>query len=247
MCRSKFQSFRAIERLPAVIPPVPYRGYCSSSLAFHSVSLSSITNMKNIFKRNKKPTSANPDINKSLLQGDAGLGMYASRPSSPTSPSSPAAAAAVTTQASTELDTLKRSEPKTPKKETKEGYEWDFCLVLPNPEHEDFKAEPVADNYIPPSEILRRLHDAGLQTYQYYSGDWDEIFIKIRAPLDILRAHAQNVEYKILLDSNYIKRHIENLKEPIGGDINHTKLSPYEFIYANYNDGKLFVTCCAGQ
>lgn len=186
--------------------------------------------MKNIFKKNKKPTSANPDINKSLLPADAGLGMQG-RPMREAQTASPL-------QQGTELDTLKKPEVRPAKKEIKEGYDWDFCLVLPNPEHDDFKSEPLADNYEPPTEILRRLHGAGLQTYQYYSGDWDEIFIKIRAPLSVLRSHAQNVEYKTLLDPNYIKRHIENLKEPIGNDVNHTRLSPYDFIYANYDDGQ---------
>jgi hypothetical protein len=187
--------------------------------------------MKNIFKKNKKPTSANPDIKKSLLTADAGLGMHGAQKD--------ATAHSPVVQRATELDTLKAPEYKSLKKEIKEGYEWDFCLVLPNPDHEDFKAEPIAENYEPAIEIIRRLHGAGLQTYQYYSGDWDEIFVKIRAPLSVLRSHAENIEYKMLLDPNYIKRHIENAKEPIGGDINHTKLSPYEFIHASYTDGTL--------
>jgi hypothetical protein len=192
-------------------------------------------NMKNIFKRkDAKSKTTNPDIKVSLLQSDAGLGMQ----SRPTSPTSPTAGGAFKQSSGTELDTIKPRPESRPKKETKENYEWDFCIVLPNPEHEDFKAEPIAENYEPPAEILRRLHNAGLETYQFYSGDWDEIFIKIRAPLDILRAHAESVEYKLMLDPNYIKRHIENIKEPIGGDLNHTKLSPYDFIYASYDDCK---------
>ena len=184
--------------------------------------------MKNFF--NKKVKSSNPDINKGLLNADAGLGMQPqNRPMSQPSPTP--------TEASKDIERSKVV-PKRLHKDKKEGYDWDFCLVLPNPEDDQFKEKPIDPKYQPPLEILRRLHTAGLETYQYYSGDWDEIFIKIRAPLDVLRSHAKNMELKMLLDSNYIKRHIENMKEPIGTDENHTKLSPYEFIYASYDDSK---------
>lgn len=189
----------------------------------------------NVFKRGKKPKSGNPDINKSLLQEDAGLGMKAQPKSSTDAHSAPAPT--VSEKTSAEMKSVKKLLPRSQKKEIREGYEWDFCLVLPNPEHEEFKEVPVAENYMPPSQIIRRLHDAGLETYQYYSGDWDEIFVKIRAPLTVLRSHAEAMNLSLLMDSNYLKLHVENIKEPIGGDRNHTKLSPYEYIYAPYVDG----------
>lgn len=186
-------------------------------------------------KKDKKPKVDNADINRTLIDSEVGLGIQAPQriQSNPIHPTAPVPSVTETA-----------ARPKsTRKKDTKEGYEWDFCLVLPNPEDEEFKKEPTTEIYLPPSEILERLHSAGLETYQYYSGDADEIYIKIRAPLDILRTHAQNIEYKMVLDPNYIKRHIENMKEPIGQDPKHTKLSPYEHIYASYDDCKCPFIC----
>lgn len=177
-------------------------------------------------KKDKKPTVNNGDINKTLLDEEVGIGIQPKPTANPL--------------ASNSGDVSKPKQSR--KKEIKEGYDWDFCIVIPNPEDEGFRAEPTTEEYLPPIEILERLHSANLQTYQYLSGDADEIFIKIRAPLDVLRSHAENMEFKMLLDSNYIKKHIENLKEPIGQDPNHTTLSPYEFIYASYNDCK--AACC---
>ncbi|KAJ1396497.1 calcium-activated chloride channel-domain-containing protein [Ochromonadaceae sp. CCMP2298] len=129
-------------------------------------------------------------------------------------------------------------EAKRKKQWQKEGYRWDFCLVLPNPEDDSFKKEEFSDEYKAPNEIIERLHLAGLETHQFLSGDADEIFIKIRAPLKILREHAANVEYNLLMDSAYLKRHVENKNEPIGSDPAHTLLSPYECLYTKYDDSK---------
>lgn len=196
----------------------------------------------NIFKKkSKKPKVSNPDINRSLLTEEHGQ------------------VPVLSPIKTTELDDFQTknqavSSPtatKSPRKEVKDNYEWDFCIVVPNPEHDSFKSKPLHKEFKPYTEILERLHLAELETYQFYSTDMDEIFIKIRAPLNILRRHAQNVEFKMLLDSNYIKKHVENLKEPIGEDPNHTKISPYDFIYASYDDSKYCLvtpvhhhTCC---
>jgi hypothetical protein len=126
----------------------------------------------------------------------------------------------------------------------RDGYQWDFCLVLPNPEDEPFKElmslKPVSDEdtFKTHTEIIEVLHLAGLETYQYYSGDADEIFIKVRAPLAILRRHAENVSYKMLMDPAYLKLHVENKDEPIGSNPEHTLLSPYECVYTSYDDTK---------
>ena len=192
-------------------------------------------------KKDKKLKSANPDINKSLLDAEAGIGL-----SNQEGQSKQGLAKGVDVN-TIDISKEKPSESKKRKKDIKENYGWDFCLVLSNPDSDEFKEEPISPDYKPPAEILERLHLVGLETYQFYSGDCDEIFVKIRAPLHILRQHAQNVEYKMLLDSNYIKRHIENLKEPMGNDPNHTKLSPYDFIYASYNDGKCCMCGCENE
>jgi len=56
--------------------------------------------------------------------------------------------------------------------------QWDFCIVIPNPEFiEKGETEPRKVN-MHYREILERLLIGGLDTYQFYSGDGDEIFIK---------------------------------------------------------------------
>jgi hypothetical protein len=187
----------------------------------------------NIFKKkkDKKPNVSNPDINRSLISAQHSFGEQ-----------SPTGSAGTPNAFQNREVPLENFVPdrntKAARMEIKENYDWDFCIVVPNPDHEEFKKHHVHADFKPHSEILERLHLAELETYQFYSSDMDEIFIKIRAPLAVLRRHAQNMQFKMLLDSNYIKRHIENIKEPIGMDPNHTNISPYDYIYASYDDSK---------
>ena len=118
----------------------------------------------------------------------------------------------------------------------REDYTWDFCLVLPNPEDEEFKTQTSHENFVPAVEIIERLQLAGLQTYQFYSGDGDEIIVKIRAPLKVLRHHAEFLGIKMLLSQDYLENVLENQNAKIGEAPEVTTLSPYEFIYAPYND-----------
>lgn len=50
---------------------------------------------------------------------------------------------------------------------------WDVCMILPKPEFIHPKR-----THVPHTEIIERLLIGGLVTYQYYSGDDDEIIIK---------------------------------------------------------------------
>lgn len=55
---------------------------------------------------------------------------------------------------------------------------WDMCMVLPNPNFiESTDSEPKSVE-LPHKDIIERLLIGGLITYQYYSGDNDEIIIK---------------------------------------------------------------------
>jgi hypothetical protein len=137
-----------------------------------------------------------------------------------------------------------------------EGYQWDFCIVLPNPEfyrkrHEEADEEARAagrplpsatrtefnSNHVPYREIVERLYLAGLQTYSFLSGDGDEIYVKIRAPLQKLKDHASAVGLNMLYDPTYLKKQIDNQQHPIADDPEITTLTPYQFIYGPFDEG----------
>lgn len=128
-----------------------------------------------------------------------------------------------------------------------EGYRWDVCIVVPNPEfippEEDEAAaeirkgdqEEQARFY---EELMERLVLAHLQTYCYLSGDGDEIYIKIRASLERLQEHAELREMVLLLDADYVRKHIDNKRQPIMDNADETSMPPYQFIYAKYKADK---------
>lgn len=124
--------------------------------------------------------------------------------------------------------------------EVVEGYEWDFCIVVPNPNHEENKDKISAnENRISYEDIVERLYLAKLQTFTFKSGDGDEIFIKVRASLSRLQEHAELTGLSMLMDPNYLKKHIDKRSQPIADDPDQTSLTPYQFIYGPYNSGKL--------
>lgn len=126
-----------------------------------------------------------------------------------------------------------------------EGYNWDFCIVVPNPDYVgdkkegEEKKEESTENRIAVLEILERLHLGGLQTYQFYSGDNDEIIIKVRAPLARLMSHAEETGFRLLLDEHYLEKHVDDPLNPIADDPDITRLSPYEYIYGKYMQGNI--------
>lgn len=85
------------------------------------------------------------------------------------------------------IDDSKEYEPygeNIPTKQVKDGgskeleKQWDLCIIVPNPSFiEPGESQPrkVHMHY---EEIVERLLIGGLYTYQFYSGDEDEIFIK---------------------------------------------------------------------
>ncbi|RYY85774.1 hypothetical protein EON63_06855 [archaeon] len=78
----------------------------------------------------------------------------------------------------------------------------------------------------------------GLQTYSYFSGDGDEIFIKVRASLERLRQHASLVGMTIRMDPEYLRKHVDNRRQPIQDNADLTSLPPYQYIYAPYEYGE---------
>jgi hypothetical protein len=149
-----------------------------------------------------------------------------------------------------------------------EGYTWDFCMVVPNPAHYErqrrekddklrSEGKPIPSithlnpNKVTFEDIIERLFIAGLQTYSFSSGDGDEIYIKVRAPLEILKRHANETKFIMQYDPTYLRNYIDRKHQPIADDPEITTLTPYQFIYGPYDDGKrvfpsvvLFVFVC---
>jgi hypothetical protein len=119
----------------------------------------------------------------------------------------------------------------------REGYKWDFCIVVTNPDFDDGSNAPKTEkhpDHISHEEILERLQLAGLEVYPYYSGDGDEIIIKIRAPLERLQARAVKTGIRMLLDDDYVEKYIDDPESPIQEDFDISKYRRYEFIYAPF-------------
>ena len=139
---------------------------------------------------------------------------------------------------STELSPLTNNVAPT-KQIIREGYNWDLCIVVLNPIHQD-NQELIRHRTVNQESyeaIMERLYLAGLQTYPYLSKDHTEIFIKVRASLERLEEHAALIELPMLLDPAYLKDHIDNPKSLVRDDPTQTNLTPYQFIHAKYQQG----------
>jgi hypothetical protein len=132
----------------------------------------------------------------------------------------------------------------TPAVEIKEGYQWDFCILVANPDFlgdksdRDTVVSAIDEHKMHHEEILERLHLGGLDTYQFYSGDNDEIFIKIHASLERLQHHAEQIGFRMLLDEHYLEQHVDDPSNRIADNPDLTRLSPYEFIHSKYDTGE---------
>mmetsp|Transcript_32767 Transcript_32767/g.47312 ORF Transcript_32767/g.47312 Transcript_32767/m.47312 type:complete len:789 (-) Transcript_32767:186-2552(-) len=116
---------------------------------------------------------------------------------------------------------------------TLKNSQWDFCIVIPNPEFiEKGETEPRKVN-LHYREIIERLLIGGLDIYQFYSGDGDEIFIKVGASIERLEKWARKSILKFLLDPHYLKEKLDTL-HPIHHDPSISPISPYQFIYHKY-------------
>jgi len=123
-----------------------------------------------------------------------------------------------------------------------EGYLYDYVMVFKVIEQEDKLSEYQKKHNV--RNIVTRLNRGGLQTYLYYSKDKDEVYCKIRCPLDRLKREADRLDYKLKLDHDELRKAAtdgESLKEhniePINiKDVkNLSPRSPYEYIYGKYD------------
>jgi len=128
------------------------------------------------------------------------------------------------------------------------SYDWVFVFEVRNEwdELDDFQKE------FSMKRVLNHLVMAGLETSQFYSVQRDEVYCKIRCPLDRLVAQADAVDFKLLLDPAAAEKelrsgrraHAIGRKGPntllwkgriIEDQFNQSPYSVYDYIYGKYN------------
>ena len=95
-------------------------------------------------------------------------------------------------------------------------------------------------------KVVERITQAGLETKMFFSLQRDEVFVKIRCPLERLKKHADDMDYKLLLDPVKLRIHANKGKRDAKGnwvwlpiDIedsqNQSPYDPYDMIYGKYD------------
>ncbi|CAM9680880.1 unnamed protein product [Chrysoparadoxa australica] len=90
-------------------------------------------------------------------------------------------------------------------------------------------------------EVITRLTMGGLETAMFYSAQSDEVYVKIRCPLDRLKAEADRIDYKLLLEQTTLRSACANGRPGVWEPINIVdefklcKYDPYQYIYAPYS------------
>ena len=60
---------------------------------------------------------------------------------------------------------------------------------------------PEVDDSVPSArDIIKALREKGLETMQYFSSDFNNVFVKVRAPLHVLRRQADLMDLPMKLD-----------------------------------------------
>lgn len=126
---------------------------------------------------------------------------------------------------------------------TENGYSWDCCFVFKvYLNSEDVTA---AQSKYSLKRVLHELADGGLETRLFYSVQADEVYCKIRAPLDRLLKEADRIDMKIALDHQAIENLSRNGKFndkgsmvwpplKIPDECDETPYSPFDYIYGKY-------------
>ncbi len=137
-----------------------------------------------------------------------------------------------------------RPVPKIDEFYRKYGYSFDYTLVF-NVFDEQFKSFNTEQTKFTMRNVVERLSNAGLETKYFYSCQRDELYVKIRAEPDRLRAEAARVKYRLLLDADKLrakallgkKRQGEVVWKPllIVDEFRQSPYSPYRFIHAPFD------------
>jgi hypothetical protein len=118
-------------------------------------------------------------------------------------------------------------------------YNWDYVMVF-GIRYEDDHQFSAYQKKFSVKEILNRLAAGGMETRMYYSVQRDEVYCKIRCPLDRLEREADRIDYKLLFDSNALRSTCLHGRPgkwssiSIQDEHNVSPLEPYEYIYAPY-------------
>eukprot|EP01035_Chromulina_nebulosa_P017170 gene17170-22686_t len=142
-----------------------------------------------------------------------------------------------------ELANQKRKDAHDPFR-SKNGYSYDFVIVF----KVLLKKTTINDTRKKNSmkAILDKLAQGGIQTKLFYSVQHDEVYCKLRAPIERLEKEADRINYKFPVDSTLLANKLK-LGNAIGPEEKHwkpvdipqfnfeTKLYPYDYIYIDYD------------
>jgi hypothetical protein len=126
---------------------------------------------------------------------------------------------------------------------TENGYSWDCALVFKVYLNSEDVTEAQSKYSI--KRVLHELADGGLETRLFYSAQADEVYCKVRAPLDRLQQEADRVDMKLALDPDAIRALSRAGKVDAKGNqlwppINipeecaETPYSPFDYIYGKF-------------
>jgi len=123
-----------------------------------------------------------------------------------------------------------------PSEFAEEGFGWDAIMVFPVTPKEGAAPSMTRE------QIITELQSVGLQTSMYYSAQKDEVYCKIRAPLQKLKEKADKLDYKMLMKPDVLRQMCEagfpedNIAPiKIGESEEFSPLPAYKFIYGKYD------------
>jgi hypothetical protein len=131
---------------------------------------------------------------------------------------------------------------------TDNGYSWDYIICFRVYTEDDLLTQEQRSFSM--KHILARLSAGGMETRLFYSVQHDEVYCKIRAPLQRIMKEADRINYKLLLDSGMLKKTCLTdssrpwvpVEIPETGNP-QTDISPYDYIYCRYEyDEETFTT-----
>lgn len=125
----------------------------------------------------------------------------------------------------------------------KNGHSYDFVFVFNVIEDEEKEnlTEYQTKNSL--KNIIDRLLNAKLECECFFSCQRDEIYLKMRASVDILKEKAAGINYKLNLDPERVKIRLEAGSEKwepvkIMDQYKVSPFTPFEYIFGKYDDKK---------
>ena len=114
--------------------------------------------------------------------------------------------------------------------------EYDYCMVFPVDKHTGGLDKDG-------TRFVRKMTSYGLDIFLFYGSRKQYIFAMIRLSLEKLRAYADKLEFKMLLDEDRLKEQAARGYPDLGiapieilHDPEESPLRPYQMIYAKYRD-----------